>query len=378
MPGKASFHEVIRTGLSVLSKGINVIVISRSKPPAAFVRQKANRMMQAIGWDQLRFTLEETQELLHVNNQKRPSKKTIEDLYQITDGWVAGLVLMLETANGQTFERRQLNDMSQQDIFNYFANEIFDKTDKRTQKFLLKTAFLPEMTGTMAEELTGQTAAGRILSRLNQTHYFTEKRSRQREPAYQYHPLFREFSLSKAVDTFSPEQLASLRQRAAVLLEWADQLEAAVALYRENENWQEMTELIMHHGPLLLKQGRNLLLEKWLAGVPAEIFAGNPWLHYWMGVCCFPFNPSRSQSYLERALAQFKARRDATGTFLAWSGMVDAIAFDFEDLTRLDRWIRELETRMEEYNQLSSEEIKARVTNSMFFALLSRQPQHPE
>ena len=378
VPSKSKFHEIIRTGLSVISKDINTILISRREPHALFVRQKANRMMQEIGWDQLRFTLEETRELLQLNAQKKPSKKNIEDLYRIIDGWVAGLVLMLETERGQTFEPWQINDMTQQDIFNYFANEIFDKTDERTQKFLLKTAFLPEMTGKMAGKLTGQTGAGRILSRLNQTHYFTEKRSQQREPAYQYHPLFREFLLNKAAKTLSPEKFAGLRHGAAVLLEGTDQVEAAVTLYRENENWEEMIRLIMINGPVLLKQGRNLLLEKWISSLPSEKMRDNPWLHYWMGACCFPLNPSRSQSYLERAFDQFKAQRNTNGMFLAWSGMVDAIVYGFEDFKPLDRWIQELEIRMEQYNQLSSEEIKARVAASMFIALVFRQSQHPE
>ena len=287
-------------------------------------------------------------------------------------------MLMMESARAQPFEPRQINEMTQRDIFNYFANEVFDKTDEGTQAFLLKTSFLPEMTRRMAEALTGQSAAGRILSRLNQAHYFTEKRYQEREPVYQYHPLFRDFLLNKAVDTLPPEKHTGLRHHAAVLLEGGGQKEAAITLYRDNEDWEEMTRLIINQAPLLLKQGRNLLLEKWLTGAPSKIFEGNPWLHYWMGGCCFPCNPCRSQSYFEQAFDQFKERGDASGMFLAWAGMVDAIAFDFEDLTQLDRWIQELETRMGEYHQLAKEEIKARVAISMFFALFVRQPQHPD
>ena len=169
-----------------------------------------------------------------------------------------------------------------------------------------------------------------------------------------------------------------MRHHAAVLLEEGDQIEAAVTLYRDNEDWEEMTRLIINQAPLLLKQGRNLLLEKWLTGVPSKIFEGNPWLHFWMGISCFPLNPSRSQSCLERAFEQFKERKDANGTFLAWSGMVDAIVYSFENFKPLDRWIDELEARMDEYNQLPSEEIKARVAASMFIALVFRQSQHPE
>ena len=378
VPVQAILHEIIRTGSSVISEDIKVILISRSDPPASFVRLKANRMMQTIGWNQLRFTLAETREILQLSLQKKPSRKTIEDLHMITDGWVAGLVLMIETARGQNFKPQQIKDMTLEDIFNYFANEIFDKTDDMTQKFLLQTAFLPEMTGKIAGELTGQTAAGRILTRLNRAHFFTEKRSPHRKPAYQYHPLFREFLLSKAADTMRPEKLSKLRHRAAIMLEKADNTEAAVALFRENEEWEEVARLILNQAPILLKQCRNILLEKWFAGIPQEILSDNPWLNYWMGACCFPLDPARSQSYFKRSYEDFNKRKDPNGTFMAWSGMVDAIAFEYEDLKRLDPWIEKHEAGIEEYTQLASEEIKARVALSMFFALFLRKPQHPE
>jgi LuxR family transcriptional regulator, maltose regulon positive regulatory protein len=59
VPNEAAVQDVIRTGLSAISEGINVILVSRSRPPASVIRQKANRMMEALGWDQLQFTLED-------------------------------------------------------------------------------------------------------------------------------------------------------------------------------------------------------------------------------------------------------------------------------------------------------------------------------
>ena len=86
--GEAIVHEVICSGLSAISEGINVILISRSQPPAGLIRQKANRMMQALGWDQLRFTIEESQELLQLNAQKKLSKKPLKNCTGLqTVGW---------------------------------------------------------------------------------------------------------------------------------------------------------------------------------------------------------------------------------------------------------------------------------------------------
>ena len=64
--------------------------------------------------------------------------------------------------------------------------------NKNYKEFLLKTAFLPSITTSMARTLTGKVDANRILSSLSSNHIFTEKFSTH-AMFYQYHPLFREF-----------------------------------------------------------------------------------------------------------------------------------------------------------------------------------------
>jgi len=65
------------------------------------------------------------------------------------------------------------------------------------------------MTAKMAEELTHISSARGILSTLNRNNYFTEKHF-QDEPIYQFHPLFREFLLSRAKSTFSNQSSSAL------------------------------------------------------------------------------------------------------------------------------------------------------------------------
>ena len=100
----------------------------------------------------------------------------------------------------------------------------------------------------MAEELTDLSSAGSILSTLNRNNYFTEKRF-QNEPIYQYHPLFREFLLSRAKETFTVETLSVLCSRAAKLLEESGQTESAVSLLRDVGDWEEIVRLIIKHAP---------------------------------------------------------------------------------------------------------------------------------
>src|SRR5581483_6200455 len=53
------FQEVIRAGLEVVPKGINILIISRSEPPASFARFRAREAMELLGAEDLRLNSEE-------------------------------------------------------------------------------------------------------------------------------------------------------------------------------------------------------------------------------------------------------------------------------------------------------------------------------
>ena len=169
-------HEVMLQGLSSAAEGINVILVSRSNPPPALVRLRANHLMEMVGWNELRLTPGESQAMVRLRAKQKIPKETIHRLHSMVDGWAAGLVLMLEGLKTEGIEPHVSGGLTPEEIFEYFGNELFDKTDQELREFLLKTALLPKMTAKMAEELTGRSSAHRILSSLSRDNYFTEKR----------------------------------------------------------------------------------------------------------------------------------------------------------------------------------------------------------
>jgi ATP/maltotriose-dependent transcriptional regulator MalT/DNA-binding SARP family transcriptional activator len=375
VPLESSIHEVILNGLSRIPEKMNVILVSRTNPPPVLIRLQANNLLTILGWDDLRLTLEESVGIVRLRSKQKLSRETVKHLNESTDGWAAGLILILEGMR-RGIEPQMRGDLTSEEIFDYFGKEIFDKTDKEIQEFFLKTAVLPKMTGKMAEELTGLSSASSILSIRSRNNYFTERRF-QNEPIFQYHPLFREFLLSRAKKIFAIETLSLLYSRAARLLEESGQTESAVSLLCEAGDWDGIVGLIMKHAPSLLAQGRNRPLQKWLESLPRDVLEKNPWLLYWMGSCRLPFDPSFARSCFEKGFEKFGTKEDTAGMFLAWSGIVASIIAGFEDFKPLDQWISVLEKMMVFVKGFPSSEIGLRVSFSMFSALMLRQPEHP-
>lgn len=377
VPSSAPFHEMLVHGLDAIPTGISVMVLSRSEPPPHLARLRANDRTAVLGWEEIRFTFEETREVVRARGRERLSNEALQQLHARAQGWAAGLVLLTERVRPGDTESHLSGTHPSEEIFDYFAGEIFRSLDNGTQEFLLKTAFLPKMTLESAERLTGNRHAHRILSALSRKNYFVEKRALA-DVAYQYHPLFREFLLSRAGEAFTLEDISLLRQRAARLLENAGQTEDAAGLYIQSGEWGEFAGFILKHAPSLIAQGRSITLHDWLRSLPEPVREATPWLLYWEGACRMPFNPAEAASLFEKAFDLFKAEGDPSGLYLSWSGVVDCTFYALENFNEMDRWIEEMGPLQKRFPVFPSAAIETSVAISMFTALALQRPTHPE
>jgi len=369
------FHQVVRDALAALPAGGRAILISRGDPPPEMARLRASGAIATLGWEDLRLTREETSSIARQRRRDLP-RAVLEQLYSKTQGWAAGLVLMLEQAkmSGAIADPPDLS--TSQLVFDYLAGEIFQKTDAGTQELLLNTAYLPQMTAGMAQALTGEEGAGRILAELHRNNYFMALRQARPEPVYQYHPMFREFLLARIQDTYSKEQRRRLQKAAAAAMEGAGQVEEAVALYRESHDWDGMARIVGAHAEAMLAQGRAETLARWAEDLPPEARDRHPWIVYWAAASQAQLAPREARVLYEKAFELFRAQTapELTGMALSASGAMDAILYELDDFSLLDRWIAEIDAAQRSGVTYPSAAVESRVACSMVFSVTLRQP----
>jgi LuxR family maltose regulon positive regulatory protein len=372
-PAESQLHEVLRAAFESMPRGDRAIVISRGEAGPAFARLRAGGNIGFLGPQTLRLTAGETRAIAQLKTGRRVSAKQTRALHEATDGWAAGVVLMLEhdAAAGIAIPRQH----PPQAIFDYFATEILLRSDRETQQVVLETALLPKVTGAQAEAITGLPRAGEILAGLARQGYFTDAYS-DPEPAYQFHPLFREFLLSRRIDTISEERRDDIQRTAVALLEHAGHVEDAALLLGKARDWDGLARLVAIHAPLLLRQGRISTVHRWLQALPAETLDTSPWLLFWLAACQLGHDPEESLKHATCAFDRFRSAGDRAGMLSAWSMAVDAIFYGWGDLTRLDSWIAILESLLAERGDFPSPQIDSQVTASMFTALVWRQMGH--
>lgn len=114
--------------------------------------------------------LDESESIVEIKSGRKISKELIEQIHEKTQGWAAGLILMAKGIELDDSMHQLLDKFTPEEIFDYFAGELFDKIDETCRDFLLKTALFPKMTALMAKALTGRADAESILSSLRHNH----------------------------------------------------------------------------------------------------------------------------------------------------------------------------------------------------------------
>ncbi|MGB9736255.1 MAG: BTAD domain-containing putative transcriptional regulator [bacterium] len=368
------FHTIMHEALITVPEHGNVILISRTEPPDTFSRLRANSMMEVINNEMIKFTPEETHELIRLRSSENHTPDIIKKLHDWTDGWAAGIVLMLEQHKGSLDAISDRDFKDYQAIFDYFSAEIFDRLTSEMKEFLLKTSLFSSMTVDMANKMTKRDDSERILNELVKSQYFTIKRQ---DNTYTYHDLFREFLLLKMRSIFDQENQIKIQRNAAMILLNTGYVEDAAVLVLRSKDWTEAIKLILKQASALISQGRNQTLDAWLRELPDEVLKKDPWLIYWFGMCRLPFEPSKAHVLFEKAFKLFTKSADKTGMFLAWTGAVYSVTYQFGNYKLYDRWIKIMEGLMHKNKSFPSQEIAASATYAMLTAMVFRQPFNP-
>src|SRR5512138_2136486 len=108
---------------------------------------------------------------------------------------------MLERSGADPGRGGGVDPSAREVLFEYFAAEILERAPASTRRFLLQTSLLPRVGVDGAIALTGEERSAEILADLVRRNYFTVRLAGIEE-RYRYHPLFREFLLSRARRAF--------------------------------------------------------------------------------------------------------------------------------------------------------------------------------
>lgn len=356
-------HLILSSGIEMLKSG-SLLIGSREPPPSLFTRLLANSVIECLVAENLRFTMEETNDLLSHRGLKNISTDQTDQLQKLSEGWAAGLVLLLN--------QQKLGPLPQPSeglVFDYFMQEILSGYDQEARQFLVSVALLPEFTPDMANTLTGVKTAEALLDSASRSLSFIQ-RSGQNPPVYRFHALFRDVLLDIGKTEINKDTFDQLKHQAAEILADNDQLDAAINLLIELGKWEQLVGLILGNAESLLIQGRAITLKHWLHQIPEPVAAQITWVSFWDGMCDLPITPRETRKFLGTVLERFKQEEDPLGIYLTWSFIVESFWIERNEMDPLEKWYNEFNQISDQFPVPEIPFVKARVLYGQFLTLL--------
>ncbi|WP_024302644.1 BTAD domain-containing putative transcriptional regulator [Pseudogulbenkiania sp. MAI-1] len=368
LPTDGALRIALEAGLGEVPRHCCVVITSRSEPPASLARRRVSGELVYVGADELRLTSDELAAVASLRGKPLGAETALR-VHQRTQGWAAGVVLMLEHAKIVGHLAELSDDTPPQVVFDYLAGEIFERFPVETQRFLLRIACLTRTTADVAAALSGEEKAGRLLLNLAHNDYFVREVIGDTGRIFHIHPLLRDFLHSRATVELPEAVAAPALRRAAQLLHAAGQFEEAVALFVESHDWPGLADLASELAETMLTQGRWDTLAGWLDLLPPELLDEHPRLLLASAACRLHASPRTARQQFERAFAGCQRAGDADGLAKSCAGIIDAIVAEFDDLASLDPWLVELIA--------CSPAAGTAIAATLGRALLLRDPTHP-
>ena len=374
LPESAPIQDVVRQCIAELPVSCTVIAISRTHSPKPFVSLKASGHLVSIDWETIRFSLDEVRALCL--ERRVTDEWLLQALHQQSHGWAAGITLMLERLGHLDGQQRELPADSNESVFEYFASLIFDQTSEVDREILLCLAYLPNVTPSLAVEVSERQQAPALLEDLYRRRLFTDRRQGV-EPVYQFHSLFLDFLRNRAREAFSQDRLMSLIKRSASALERSGESESAMRLWFDAQSWQEAIRLLLSVAQGFLDSGRRETLAQWIQTIPDSVKAGEPWLEYWLGCTHLQTNPLKGMQRLEESLVLFRQSNNRVGCVECLASLLRGAFLGFGALDAMDHWLDALLAEIDAQPEFSSTESELRIRSVLRMALFHVRPWHP-
>ena len=256
---------------------LRLVLSTRADPPLGLHRLLVAGQLTQLRVADLAFTVPEVDELLAgYDYRPRLSDDDLAVLQARTEGWAAGLRLAAVSMQHQPDLHRYVMELAGDDrsLAGYLVSEVLEQQPADLRSFLLRTCVVDELSGELADALTGRDDGEGTLARLERANAFVMALGSRHE-WYRYHPLFAEL-LRYELRREAPHEVADLRGRAARWYAANGLPVEAVQQAATVRDWGYAAELIVEHGLGLALHGQGQVFRGLLDRLPADVVRLDP------------------------------------------------------------------------------------------------------
>jgi LuxR family maltose regulon positive regulatory protein len=275
----APIHQSLAYLVDHLPSRLHLIMATQADPPLPLARLRMRGHLTEIRAADLRFTALETTAFLTCTLGQHLPDEDVAALQARTEGWIAGLQLAVLSLQGRTDVAAFLKAFtgSQRYIIDYLIEEVLARQLESVQTFLLQTAILERLQGSLCEAVIGkpgmQASGQAMLEVVEQANLFLTPLDDERQ-WYRYHQLFAQ-ALRHRLQRKDPTLVPELHRRASGWYEQHSLMHDAVHHALAIPDCALAARLIEQAFNALVRRGEIATLQQWVAALPGELVRCN-------------------------------------------------------------------------------------------------------
>jgi LuxR family transcriptional regulator, maltose regulon positive regulatory protein len=261
--------------LAVAPPELRFVLLTRRDLRLGLHRLRVEGQLTEIRGEDLRFSLEESRALMGTAGV-RLSDGALESVVAVTEGWAAGLRLVALSLARHPDPERYAADFSGRErvVAEYLVAEVLERQRPEVRRLLLRTSLLEQVSGPLADRLTGSSDSYRILAELEGAGAFVVAVDPERT-WFRYHRLFADL-LALELRRVAPDEVPGLHARAAAWFSEHGYPVEAIRHAQAAEDWGLAAQLVADNWRRLYFDGRLATARQLLSRFPASSFATEP------------------------------------------------------------------------------------------------------
>ncbi len=255
---------------------LHLVLSTRADPDLPLSRWRVRGELVEIRAADLRFTTEETAAYFQSVTGLALASSDVAALAERTEGWIAALQLAGLSMQGREDVSSFIAQFAGNDryLMDYLVEEVLEHRPGPIRDFLLRTAVLDRLTGSLCDTLTDRTDGSTLLASLERANLFLVPLDDRRE-WYRYHHLFADV-LRARLRAEQPELLPLLHQRASGWYERHDLTHEAVKHALAAGDFDRAARLVELAVPAIRRDRHDAVLAAWFQALPDEVIRASP------------------------------------------------------------------------------------------------------
>jgi len=345
-----AIHDSLNLLLDNLPPQLHLVIVTREDPPLALPRRRGRAELVEIRVADLRFTVEETAQLLNRLAGLNLSHEDVSALEKRTEGWVVGLQ-MAALAMQSAQPARQQSALDQHNfvmafagddryVVDYLVQEVFERQPPHIQAFLLQTSILERLCGPLCDAVIGdwklevggwRLEVGKmpetpvaslqsqsVLEYLERANLFTTPLDNRR-CWYRYHQLFADLLRQRLGQVEEKSRIDALYQRASAWCQQQGLIAEAVSYALAASDPAYAAALIERNVLETFYDSEIALVHQWLKALPDALVHSRPLLQA-VYACTMVLlarysaeSLEQAERWLQEAETTLETHRKATG-----------------------------------------------------------------